>query len=126
MTEEVGALLREARDSISAAAVLVESGYPGYAASRAYYAMFYIAEAFLYSDGMSFSTHAAVIAGFGQHFARAGRVPAEFHRMLIQAQELRLQGDYDPQHDVTPDEAREQIRRAERFLKSAEEFFGPG
>ena len=87
--------------------------------------MFYIAEAFLYSEGMSFSTHAAVIGAFGQHFARTGRVPAEFHRFLVKAQQLRLEGDYDPSGDVTPDEALEQIKRAERFLNAAEEFFGP-
>ena len=125
MTEEVRALLEEARHSISAAVVLLDNGYPGYAASRAYYAMFYTAEAFLHSEGMSFSKHSAVIAAFGQHFASTGRVPLEFHRLLLKAQELRLEGDYDPRSDVTAEEAREQIHRAERFFRAAEEYFGP-
>jgi len=64
------------------------NGFPDYAASRAYYAMFYIAEAFLDGEGMSFSSHAAVIGAFGREFARTGRVPAEFHRFLIDAQDL--------------------------------------
>ena len=67
---------------------------PDYAASRAYYAMFYIAEAFLEGEGMSFSSHAAVIGAFGREFARTGRLPAEFHRFLIDAQDLRNSGDY--------------------------------
>ena len=75
MTDDQRELLEQARDSVSAARLLLEGGYPGFAASRAYYAMFYIAEAFLESEGRSFSRHAAVIAAFGQYFAHTGKVP---------------------------------------------------
>ena len=54
-----------------------------FAESRAYYAMFYIVEAFLEGEGMSFSKHSAVISAFGREFARTNRVPVEFHRFLI-------------------------------------------
>ncbi|MEG3931506.1 MULTISPECIES: HEPN domain-containing protein [unclassified Microcoleus] len=40
-------LIQKSRESISAAKLLLDNGFPGYAAARAYYAMFYIAEAFL-------------------------------------------------------------------------------
>ena len=42
MTEDQKDLLEEARESISAADLLLMGGYPGYAVSRAYYAMFYL------------------------------------------------------------------------------------
>lgn len=42
MTEDQKDLLEKARESISAADLLLMGGYPGYAVSRAYYAMFYI------------------------------------------------------------------------------------
>jgi len=64
MTDDQLDLLQEARDSVSAAKLLLGGGYAGYAASRAYYAMFYIAEAFLEGEGMSFSKHSAIIAAF--------------------------------------------------------------
>lgn len=120
MTDDQRELLQEARDSISAAGVLLDAGYPGYAASRAYYAMFYVAEALLEGEGMAFSKHSAVIAAFGQHFARTGRVPTEFHRFLIEAAELRHAGDYGPRATVTADQAHEQIARARQFLHLAE------
>lgn len=47
MTRDQRELLEEATDSIAAAKLLLEGDYPGYAASRAYYAMFYVAEALL-------------------------------------------------------------------------------
>lgn len=120
MTDDQLDLLQEARDSVSAAKLLLEGGYPGYAASRAYYAMFYVAEAFLEGEGMSFSKHSAVIAAFGQHFVRTGRVPVEFHRFLLEAQELRHAGDYGSRQAVTYEQARGQIARAEQFLALAE------
>lgn len=63
-------LLLKASQSVSAAKVLLENNYPDYAASRAYYGMFYIAQAFLIGEDMSFSSHAGVISAFGRDFAR--------------------------------------------------------
>ncbi len=120
MTNDQQELLRQARDSIAAAKVLLDAGYPGFAASRAYYSMFYAAEALLEGEAMAFSKHSAVIAAFGQHFARTGKAPVEFHQFLIKGAELRHAGDYGPHALVTADQAREQIARAERFLQLAE------
>lgn len=124
MTDDQLELLLKARDSISAARLLLSGEYPGYAASRAYFAMFYIAEAFLEGEGMSFSKHSAVISAFGREFAHSGKVPVEFHRFLMEAQELRYSGDYDTGSTVTSEQAIEQINRAEKFLKLAEQLIG--
>lgn len=124
MTEDQLALLENARDSITAARLLLDGGFPGFAASRAYYAMFYVAEAFLEGEGMSFSKHSGVIAAFGQHFAHPGKVPVEFHRHLLEAQDLRLAGDYDPSDAVTNEQAEEQINHAQQFLDVAQKLIG--
>ena len=52
MTEDQRGLLLEASDSINAARLLLQNMYPGYAAARAYFAMFYVAEAFLEGEGL--------------------------------------------------------------------------
>ena len=124
MTEDQLELLQEARDSISASKILLDSGHSNYAASRAYYAMFYIAEAFLEGKGLAFSKHSAVISAFGNYFARTGKVPIEFHRFLVDAQALRTLGDYGPRNAVEPEQANVQISRAESFLKLAEQIIG--
>ncbi|AOW98375.1 MAG: HEPN domain-containing protein [Moorea sp. SIO4G2] len=124
MSPEQLDLLLKARQSLGAARVLLDNGYPDYAASRAYYTMFYIAEAFLAGEGMSFSSHAAVISAFGRDFARTGRVPVEFHRFMIDAQDLRNAGDYGQLNAVTAQQATEQITNAEQFLELAENVIG--
>ncbi|HUV03673.1 MAG TPA: HEPN domain-containing protein [Armatimonadota bacterium] len=124
MTEEQRELLLEAKDSIAAARILLDNGYPSYAAARAYYAMFYTAEAFLEGEGMSFSKHSAVISAFGREFVRSGKVSADYHRYLVEAQGLRHLGDYGPRFSVSREEAIEQIERAEQFLNLAETMMG--
>lgn len=124
MTEDQLELLLKARQSLSAAKVLLDNSFPDYATSRAYYTMFYIAEAFLEGEGMSFSSHAAVISAFGREFARAGRVPVEFHQFLIRAQDLRNAGGYGQLNAITAEQANEQIIRAEQFLELAQNLIG--
>lgn len=125
MTEDQLGLLLKSRDSISAAKLLTTGGYPEYGVVRAYFAMFYIAEAFLEGESVSFSKHSAVIAAFGREFAHTARVPVEFHRFLMEAQELRHSCDYDVHCGVTLEQAHQQIKRAEDFLRLAQQLIGP-
>ena len=124
MTPEQLDLVLKARQSVSAAKILLENGYPDYAASRAYYSMFYVSEAFLIGEGMSFSSHAGVISAFGRNFARTGKVPIQFHRFLIDAQDLRNAGDYGQLNAVSVEQANEQIMNAEMFLELAANLIG--
>ena len=124
MKPEQIALLRKAAESLRAAELLATNELFDFAASRAYYTMFYVAEAFLLGEGLSFSSHAAVISAFGRDFARTGRVPVEFHRYLISAQNQRNQGDYNIDPAIPEDEANQLIAQAEQFLELAERLLG--
>ncbi len=61
MTPEVAALLHKARESQQAAILLDGANFREFAAARAYYAMFYAAQALLLERGLTFSSHAAVM-----------------------------------------------------------------
>ncbi|GEM_PF-4469741 len=58
-------LLDKAKRSLFAVKLLLDQGYPEFAMSRVYYAMFYMAEALLMSQGLSYRTHGGVIGAFG-------------------------------------------------------------
>lgn len=103
MTEDQRLLLREAAESLRAAELLLDNQFPGFAASRGYYAMFHAAQAMLDSRGLSFSSHGGTIAAFGKVFAKTGEVPVDLHRWLISAQDTRLTSDYDPNTRVSPE-----------------------
>ena len=120
MTEEQSALLEKARASIAGAQVLMQTKLYGFAASRAYYAMFYAARVLLLGEGVMLHKHSAVIAAFGLHFAKTGRAPVEYHRYLIQAQDDRIVGDYESHVQVSEEEASVHIVHAQQFLDWAE------
>ena len=122
MTPEQEGLLKKARDSIEAAKLLSSNGFYDFSVSRTYYSMFYIAEAFLLGEGLSFSKHSDVIAAFGQKFARTKILPQEFHGYLIEAETGRHAGDYDISSGLSEDDAIAQIIRAEKFLGLAEKY----
>jgi len=124
MTKQQQALVEHARESLDAARLLTQAGHQGFVAARAYYSMFYIAEAFLAGKGLSFSKHSGVIAAFAEHFTRTRIVPEEFHRHLIRGMEIRHVGDYDYPGSVSTDDAQVQITRAEQFLALAERTLG--
>ena len=122
MTAKLSAYIDKAKESLAASKLLADNGLYDFAGSRAYYTMFYIAEAFLWKKGLSFSSHAAVIAAFGRELAKPGLVPVEFHRYLIDAQDKRTQADYDIDNDMilTQAEVQTLISQSERFIQLAE------
>jgi uncharacterized protein (UPF0332 family) len=92
VTPEQQALLEKAEQSLGAARLLATKGYSDFAVSRAYYAMFYTAQAILLSKKLSFSKHSAVIAAFGRHFAKPGHLPARSFRRRRRADPHRQEG----------------------------------
>lgn len=74
MTSDEVLVIRKAKDNLEAAELLIEEGFIDIAASRAYYAMFYLPEVLLMRKGLSYSSHSAVIAAFGKEFAKTGEL----------------------------------------------------
>lgn len=126
MNPSVGSLLEKARESRDAAELLRQESYPDFAASRAYYALFYIAEAMLLDRGLAFSSHSAVIAAYGKEFAKPGILSAKFHRYLIDAEGLRNVGDYGVGSVVTDVQAQELLRWVDEFITTAEAYLTAG
>ena len=122
MNQEQQDLLSQARNSLEAAKLLYANGYFGFAASRAYYVMFYVAEALLIGKSLFFSKHSAVCSAFGKHFVKTGIVPSEFQKYLVKGMETRHAGDYGKTESVTLESANKQITHAEEFLKMGEQL----
>jgi uncharacterized protein (UPF0332 family) len=125
VTPEQAALLRKAARSVRLARRLLDEGEVETVVSLAYYAMFYVAEAFLLGDGLAFSKHGAVIGAFGQHFAKTDRVPTRTHRDLMHAFEGRIAADYEAPSGLVHEDAACQVSHAEDFLALAEQMLGP-
>ena len=108
MTAEQLALVQKAERSIRGARVLMEDGLHEFAVSRAYSAMFYLAEALLLGEGLAFSKHSAVIAAFGQHFAKSGRLPRSSTPIFVRLRTSETSAATAPATD--PDRSRRTSR----------------
>ncbi len=120
--KEIANLLLKAADSIRAAELLLKEGLYGFSASRSYYAMFYLAEALLAQEGLTFSSHGEVISTFGRHFAKTKRLDPKLHRYLLDAFRERQIGDYEASATVTRETAEAPIGQAKEFFTITEDF----
>lgn len=111
-------LVSKASESLKAAEVLFREGFYDFSVSRAYYAMFYLAQAALLTKGLSFGKHSAVIAAFGREFAKAGVVDTRFHRNLKRAYDRRTVGDYGLGVHVSAEASQEAIDQAGEFYEA--------
>lgn len=94
MNEEIAGLQQKALRSLESAKRIFNDGDFDFAVARAYYAMFYIAEAALLSRGKTFSKHAAIISAFYHEFVATEILPQKLHTDFHHAFENRNIGDY--------------------------------
>lgn len=79
--------------------------------------MFYLAEALLLSQGLTFSSHKAVIGAFGKNFIKTGKVKEDLHQSLIDGFERRQLSDYESQMYTDEETAREVAKKATAFVE---------
>ena len=122
MKEHSRKLFDKALDAIEVAEGILEMDKPEMAAGRAYYAMFYVAEALLYERGLEFNTHGQVIAAYGKEFAKTKVLAQKFHRWLRAGFDARISGDYDVDTNITDQLVADMISQAREFLETAQDY----
>jgi len=114
--KEVESLIERAKKYLRSAEVLIEEGDFESSVSRAYYAMFYCAEAMLLTRGLSFSSHKGVISAFGEHFIKTHIFSKEMGKELNRAFEKRQLGDYEYTLVISKGEAEEIFEKSTDFV----------
>lgn len=123
MKHQTQMLLIKADRAILAAKVLLAAGdLNDFSTGRAYYGMFYAAEALLEELDLRFSKHGGVLGAFGKHYVQTGIFDAKYHRWLLNAYDQRIEGDYDIEIIAAPDDAKDLIIKAEEFLIKVKEY----
>lgn len=115
MTEDVAALVKKARRSLVAAWQLHAGGNYDFAVSRAYYAMFYLAQALLLTEQVAFSKHSAVLAEFNRRYVATGRLDRRYYTAIRGAFDARNAADYESL-PVTDERARGVLDAAGSFI----------
>lgn len=124
--DEIQANLERADSSLKAARLLLESGLPDDAASRAYYAAFHAASALLLSKNLSFSSHTGVLRAISLNFVKTGELDKSVGRDLNWLAELRQVGDYGEVRRVTGTEAEQALEITADFIAQTRSFLAKG
>ena len=122
MNDYTRKLLDKALDTIESAELLLDHGKTDVAAGRAYYALFYIAEALLNDKGLQFSAHGDVIGAYGKEFSKTKLLDQKFHRWLIEGFDTRLIGDYHVDTKIEMDTVANMINQAREFFEAAQKY----
>jgi len=119
---ETASLIEKARRYLKSAKTLITDGDYESSVSRAYYAMFYAAEAALLKKGLSFSSHKGVISGFSKHFVKAGIFSKQMGRELSRAFEKRQIGDYGHAFAISSQTAEQMLETAKEFVDAVADW----
>jgi uncharacterized protein (UPF0332 family) len=115
-------LLEKAARSLKVSESLIKSGDAEFSVGRAYYAMFYAAQALLNEKELRFRKHAGVHSAFAEQFVKNGSLDKKYHRWLLSAFSKRITGDYGIEAELTPEDANLVIGQAQEFLTAAKTF----
>jgi uncharacterized protein (UPF0332 family) len=122
MKAEISQIIDKAERSLKTAKEIFKSEEYDFAVSRAYYTIFYMAEAVLMTKGLSYSKHSGVIAAFGQQLIKTGVLDKKMHTILKNAFKRRNIGDYEFNITITKEEAERVINDAEEFFQTVRDY----
>lgn len=115
---EVDEFFAKAETFLRSARVLLDLPDLDSAVSRAYYAMFFAAEAALLSRNKTAQSHRGMITLFGEEFVRSGILPRERGRQLAIAYDKRQASDYEPTTKIKPENAARFVEEASEFVEA--------
>jgi uncharacterized protein len=92
------------------------------AISRAYYGIFHLARALLFSQGLEAKSHSGMIHLLSAHLVRTGDFPTTMVRAFSHMQRLREDADYQSAMSFDRDTAEDAKRTFLDFQKEAESF----
>lgn len=114
--------LERAHEELETVRHNIAHGHFRAAVSRAYYAIFYMASAALFSQSIQRAKHAGVEAAFSQYLVKTGQIEPEFSRLYQQARRQREEADYAEDLVIDEATAKQILTDAERFVERIERY----
>ena len=117
-----GHRMQRAKDDLESSRLLFENKKLAQSINRSYYSIFHATRALLAMESFDSRKHTGIIAFFNKHFVRTGKIEKEYSKILMDAQDFRLDSDYDDFFIISKEEAKQQLDAAARFIKRIEKY----
>lgn len=90
--------------------------------NRSYYAIFHCIRAVNIIKGYDSSKHSQVIGYFNRYFVHTGEFASDTYKIIDKAYRIRERCDYQDFFLASKEDAENQIRQAEEFIKATETY----
>jgi hypothetical protein len=114
--------LARSHEDITNARDLFQRGNYRLSINRAYYAVFHIVSAALYTIGQDRSKHSGVESAFHQYFIKPGLIEVEYGTTFKLARKWREDADYSVGLVFTKETARDILERCEQLVRRMERY----
>ena len=114
--KEVALYIENADESLSVAQLNLDNDFYAAAINRAYYAIFYAANALLATKKLARSKHSGVLSAFRQHFVKTGLLSSELSAIYGQVMDDRHEGDYEIITATSKEDAVIDVQQAHNFV----------
>lgn len=110
-------LLTLAEEDLKTSQLLLDNERYRVCISRAYYAMYYGAQALLKAKNVKSRTHKGLIQQFNQHFVKSGDLPIDMSKALSDNYDLRQLSDYEEAVVMNREQAEKALAASVRFIE---------
>ena len=120
--QTVKTYLNAAHEALAGCQYNIDGGYYAIAISRAYYAVFYSANALLVTKGLARGKHSGTISAFRQSFVKPGTIEPEYSDIYGSLMDDRHVSDYDMDAKIEPERAESDVQSAREFVVRIETY----
>ena len=114
--------MRNAQEMLDVARENLNNNHNNSACNRAYYGIFYAASALIYSKGLSYGKHSAVLAAFRQHFIKTGIFDKKWSDDYEFIMNSRHTADYDLYDVMEREDVIVVLAKAQGFVEEVKKW----
>jgi uncharacterized protein (UPF0332 family) len=114
--------MEKAKEDLSAARLLLDSGLFKQSINRSYYSIFHASRALLAYDRLDSRKHSGIISFFNITYIKPGKIDYKYFRIIVSAEEIRNDSDYDDFFTPGREQVVKQIQDAEEFINAIESY----
>ncbi|MBN1668304.1 MAG: HEPN domain-containing protein [Anaerolineales bacterium] len=123
---EVTLYIENADEALEVAQLNLDNDFYAAAINRAYYAIFYAANAVLATKKLARSKHSGVLSIFRQHFIKTKLLHPELSMIYGQVMEDRHEGDYEILAATSKEDAEIDLNQARQFVEEIKVWLRKG
>ena len=126
MKEEKNILVKhwieKSYNALEAAKINFEQNFYETAINRLYYSVFYMVNAYLQLEGISYKKHSAIRSFFNRKFVKENLLEKHYSNVYNRLYQIREEADYSLTFEIEKDKLKWYINQTEKLIKEIEKI----